>query len=144
MLCRSMKSGQTRKSRVRGFSLIELLIVVSIVGILVAFALPSYTQYMVRAGRTEASATLLAVMERQEQYYRNNLSYTTTLTDLGYGAANVESESGLYRVTAGTCDGGLTIRRCVSLTATALERQVSDGNITLNSRGEKTGNWPGQ
>ena len=126
-----------------GFTLIELLIAVAILGILTAIAYPSYTQYLLRAGRSEATSSLLEAMERQEQFYRNNLTYTAKLTDLGYSDP-LKSETDRYRITAGACDS-LAIRRCVKLTATAQPKQAADGpTITLNSRGEKTGNWPGQ
>ena len=126
-----------------GFTLIELLITVAIVGIITAIAYPAYTQYLLRAGRGEATSTLLEAMERQEQVYRNNLTYTANLADLGYPDP-LKSETDRYRITAGTCDS-LAIRRCVKLTATAQPKQEADGpTITLTSRGEKTGNWPGQ
>ena len=128
-----------------GFTLIELMITLAIIGILAAFAYPSYTQYTLRAGRAEGAASLLEVMERQEQYYRSNLTYTTQLSDLGYSSTEpLKSETDRYRITAESC-GTLPIRRCVNLAATAQARQIADGpTITLNSRGEKTGNWPGK
>ncbi|OED36492.1 hypothetical protein AB833_27405 [Chromatiales bacterium (ex Bugula neritina AB1)] len=126
----------------RGFTLIELLIVIAIVGIISAFAYPSYIDYVLRSARSEGAASLLEVMERQEQYYRNNLSYTTNLADLGYSQP-VSSETQRYVVTASTCES-VGIRRCVLLTATAQGTQLNDGDITLNSRGEKNDKWPGQ
>ncbi len=121
----------------RGFSLIELLIVVAIIGIIAAIAYPSYQNYLTRAARAEASAKLLEVMERQEQYYRRELKYTATLTDLGYGAM-VETGSQRHVITAEAC--GTSIRRCVNLKATAQNASAGDATLELSSRGEK-GNW---
>lgn len=128
-------------ARPRGFTLIELLIVIAIIGIISAIAYPAYTQYLIRAGRAEGVSMLMQVMERQENHYRSNLTYVTSLSDLGYANASAESETGLYSVSAGTCAAG-TLRRCVLLTATAQNRQAGDGDFTLNSKGERSANWP--
>lgn len=132
-----------RGGTLTGFSLIEMMVVLVIIGIVTAFAYPSYTKYLLRAGRSEAAATLLEVMERQELFYRNSLTYAATLSQLGYSTDAIETETDRYSVTASTCTG-LTIVRCVKLTATAQKSQIADGNITLNSRGVKSNNWPGQ
>lgn len=127
--------------KARGFTLIELLIVVAIIGIISAVAYPSYQQYLVKAGRAEGVSMLMQVMERQENHYRSNLTYVTDLSSLGYANASSDSETGLYSIAAGTCASG-SIRRCVLLTATAQNRQAGDGDFTLNSRGERSANWP--
>jgi len=119
----------------RGFTLIELLIVVAIIGIISAIAYPSYTNYLNRAAKAEGSAMLLEVMERQEQEYRRNISYTTDLTKLGYTGA-VKTESGKHVVTAASC-GGTNRIRCVELTAT--DQTPAGNNMKLDSRGNKEG-----
>ena len=123
--------------------MIELLIAVVIVGILAAFGYPQYVQHIIKSGRSEGASTLMQLMERQENYYRDNLTYTTSLTDLGYPANTVESETGRYSVAARTCTSG-TIRRCVALIGTPQNKQATDptGNLTLNSRGARSDNWP--
>ena len=59
----------------RGFSLIELMIVVAIVGILAAVAIPSYVDYLARGKITEASSNLMAMRTKLEQYYQDNRTY---------------------------------------------------------------------
>ena len=60
-----------------GFSLMELLIVVAIVGIIAAIAIPSYQSYLIRSNRSDAIHTMLAMQLAQEKYRMNNTSYGT-------------------------------------------------------------------
>lgn len=123
-----------------GFTLIELLIVVAIIGILGAIGYPMYTGYLQKAGRAEASALLLEVMEQQEQYYRQNITYTTDLTDLNY-PATLATESGRFSISSMAVCGTASIRRCVNITATAQGKQPVGDDLTLDSKGVKTGHW---
>lgn len=120
----------------KGFTLLELMIVVAIVGILAAVAVPSYTEHVTKSNRTEAMELLTEIMSAQQRYATKNRTYTVTSTDLGY-PVTVTTRSGFYNITFAACGGN--IRRCVLLTATptAGGRQDGDGNITLNSRGAK-------
>lgn len=62
----------------RGFTLIEVMIVVAIVAILSAIAVPSYTQYIIRGKITEATANLSDLRIKMEQYYQDNRMYGTS------------------------------------------------------------------
>jgi len=66
-----------------GFTLIELMIAVAIVGILAAIAVPNYSEYVKRASRAEAASALLDAANKQEQYFVDNRAYSTSFSDLG-------------------------------------------------------------
>ena len=59
----------------RGFTLIEMMIVVAIVGILAAIAYPSYQEYVRRGNRAEARATMMDIAQMQERYFSSNNTY---------------------------------------------------------------------
>jgi type IV pilus assembly protein PilE len=128
----------------KGFSLIELMIVVVIIGILASVAVPAYQKNVMRSSRGDGMTTLLDIMRAQENFFANEFTYTADLTELNYNAAQ-DSASGKYSITASAC-GGDPLTQCVSLTATAQQGQVADGNLTLDSRGNRTHNgssgWP--
>lgn len=77
----------------RGFTLIEMMIVVAILAILAAFAVPSYRQYVIKSNRNEVKSDLLSEMNYQEQYFAQNNKYDTTriITKDGYFISIVAS-----------------------------------------------------
>ena len=125
-----------------GFSFIELTIVVAIIGILASIAVPQYEKYVQRATRVEGMAMLVDVMRSQENFYANNFSFTTNLSNVNYTFATGDK----YKVTASKCGATIPLTECVQLTASGQGSQSSDGNLTLDSRGDRTykGNpgWP--
>ena len=130
-----------------GFSLIELLIALAIIGILTGLALPAYQQQIVKTRRTLAKGELMAVVARQEQYFINNKQYASTLDLLGY-AANP------FAVDASGNDVGVSVAgriyrielesvspRSFSVRAIPQLNQRKDqhcGTLTLTSTGVKT------
>lgn len=123
-----------------GFTLVELMIVVAIIGILSAIAYPSYQEYVFKTGRADGKAKLAEVMSAQERFYSQNQRYTTDLSSnlgLNYGADPVETSEQRYNISAAACAGSV-IGNCVQLTAVPTATQQGDvacGNLTLNSRG---------
>lgn len=70
--------------RNRGFTLIEMMIVVVIVTILLSVALPAYQHQIRKTKRAIGKGHLLEVASRQEQFFANNKTYAQKMTDLGY------------------------------------------------------------
>ncbi|ALN20535.1 type IV pilin protein [Ectopseudomonas mendocina] len=131
----------------RGFTLIELMIAVAIIGVLAAIAYPNYQQYQLKAGRSDGHAKLTQIMQAQERFYSQNQSYTANLGAGGLAfpgiAANapIVSDEGRYSIAAQACAAGTPLTRCVRLVATAVGPQAADaqcGNLGLNSQGIKT------
>lgn len=83
-----------RVNRSTGFTLTEVIIAVAIVGILVSFALPSYTQYVVRAKLTESTSGLAEFRHLLEQYYQDNRNYGPASGECGDTNNNSALDSG--------------------------------------------------
>lgn len=127
-----------------GFTLIELMITVAIIGILAAIAYPSYTAHVEKSRRADAKVALNELVQRQESYFLRNFSYASTLAQLGY--AGTDSPDGHYTlaiasVTPSAC-AGTNASRCSAYTLSAVPKvggvQVHDSkcaSFTIDNRG---------
>lgn len=119
----------------RGFSLIELMIVVAIVAILGAVAIPAYRQYIVRSHRVDAQRALSDLAGRQERYLYTNNTYARTLTLLGGSS----SMAGSYYTVS--IDPAKTSSTAYGLEAAATGRQQQDDKqcqtLTLDQAGRQ-------
>jgi type IV pilus assembly protein PilE len=118
-----------------GFTLVELLVTVAIVSVLATLAVPIYTMQVNKVRRAEAQALLLEVASREEQFYLDNKTYTTDMTDLGYTSDPVSSDNGFYRIDVAAGATG-SIESSFLATATRAGAQLSDtacGDFTLDS-----------
>jgi len=135
----------------KGFTLIELMIVIAIIGILAMIVTPGYRSYVLEGHRNNAQGVLLEIMRLQIDFYRDNRKYTTDLTDLDFGAdPHILTYSGNagFKIEARTClegpplypditDADAAINRCFRLIATPTGDQVNDGGLVIDNRGRK-------
>lgn len=131
--------------RSTGFSLIELLSVMAILGILTMIAVPIYKDQVTKTRRMDGKTALMEIMSIEERYLIRNNQYIDTLGPGVAGAGlnlSVDggdqflTENGFYLITAAYCVA--LDPSCVVLTATPQGGQVGDGNMTYSSQGIKT------
>lgn len=121
--------------RQSGFTLIELMITVVIVGILAGIALPAYQNSVKKSHRSAAQAEMLDIANRQQQLLLASRVYTSTLSDLGYTVpADVATR---YTCTTTANNTGLP-SYTISCAPTSLQSGSGFGTLTLDSTGAKT------
>ncbi|MEC7546870.1 MAG: type IV pilin protein [Pseudomonadota bacterium] len=123
------------QSKSTGFSLLELLAVIVIVGILSSVAYPSYLDNVRTAKRSDAIAELQGILAAQERYFLANKEYATALSSLGFDSDTISIDE--YDITAANCSAPNDDETlCIEITAAAsTDSQKKDGDIVMNSIG---------
>ena len=144
-----------------GFTLIEAMIVLVIIGVLMSFAYPSYSAFSIRTRRTEGMVALIETMQQQERYYSQNntyLAFSSSSTDprekhFRWFSGSAPAASA-YELRARACPGD-SIAGCVELSAMpgtdkvdAKFRDRDCETLVLTSIGQRSSNgsstkcWP--
>lgn len=137
------------KTAQRGFTLIELMVVVAIIAILASIAYPSYTSQVRKSNRADAKIALQQAAQAQEEYFIRHYSYAKTMKQMKYAANNADSPEGRYKVSVSAvtpvgCNGlqganacsGFTLR-ARPVTGKGQEHDTECRTFTVNNLGVK-------
>ena len=139
----SFRNVRRTTSKISGFTLIEMMIVVLVIAILAAIAIPIYQKYVQESRRTAAKTGLMDLASREEKYFSTNNKYTGNLTLLGYAGSgtsitvpNNTPTTDYYTITvtpAGTSSSDFTAQ-AVPIAGSTQQSDVC-GNYTLTDLG---------
>ena len=121
-----------------GFSLLELLVALVVIGVLTAIAMPMYQSQAMASKRANGTAALQDAASREEQFFLDNKSYTTTIGAGGLGVS-ATTEGGHYVLSVDAPAASCLVTQCYVLRATPQNAQAADpcGALTISSDGER-------
>ena len=134
MLPKFMKSGS------RGFSLVELMIVVAIIGVLSALAVPRFQKFQAKAKQSEAKTNLSHIYTLAQSYYGDNDTYNATFAQLGFvvdggtGPASGKIYNYTYAGTDSAFTGTATAKKAITGGCAVIDVWTIDQNKAFNTR----------
>ena len=123
----------------KGFTLIELMIVVALIGIISAIAVPQYSQYVIRGNRAAAQAYMMDIASREKQYLLDARAYANSLATLSMTAPVDVSRNYdiIICIDAGCTPATAAPSFKITATPVAGTKQAKDGSLTLDDTGAK-------
>jgi type IV pilus assembly protein PilE len=135
--------------RERGFTLMELMITVAIIGILASIAYPAYTDSVLKGRRAEGRTALMELMQQQERFATQRNRYLS-FTNSG-GTTTPANASSIFKVFSGSSSTGTAywleatacpapnndIQACVQVQAAPVRTDTAAGTLWMRSTGEK-------
>ena len=126
----------------RGFTLAELMIVVTIIGILSAISYPSYMRYLLRSQRADAQQFMMKMDARQRQILIEQRAYAgapnaLNVASQGWGCTAANCSNGRYTITFNPAVDNTTAPPSYTICAVPSANNAADGTLTLSSTGIK-------
>lgn len=128
-----------KRTEQRGFSLIELMIVIALIGILAAIAYPNYQAYIIKSNRAAAQAAMMDIANREQQLLLANRAYVAAADAAAFQAstgyvlpADVSAKYG-FKIELGAGSVPSFV-----ITFVPAGAQAGDGDLKLDSQGAKT------
>lgn len=122
-------------ARAAGFTLIELMVCVAIVGILAAIAYPAYGKYLKKSNRAAAESHLMDLAQAEAQFMADSRSYAGSVADLGMTTPDAVASK--YTISIAASDGPPASFKITAKPVTG-SSQDGDGELTIDQAGNRT------